>query len=95
MIKSDSENYFFDNFGGLHKAIVNSEMTTLEETNSGAFWIGTLNIEEPFLGPPNYNGGRMDWNEDFVELKVYRKITSGSLSHVKYICFYVFYFSLS
>ena len=83
-IQSDSPNYFFENFGGLQKAVVNSEQTTLEETNTGSFWIGILNDDQDFQGPPNYNDGLINWNDDTMKLSIYRKITSGPISHSYY-----------
>ena len=78
-IKSESKGYF-EFFRGLQKAVQNPQKTKIEETISGAYWLGILDEDSPFLGPPRrFSGKPLDWNKDkdLVKFSVYRAIVSG------------------
>ena len=72
--------YFFGTFGGLEKAIAHPEKTLIEEVNDGAFWVGVLNNDGLYMGPPNHGwaiDGMLDWNTVPMKLSVYRLTKSG------------------
>ena len=61
-------------------AVKNPEKTILEETKSGYFWVGFLDKDNYYLGPPKRGHtakGQMDWKKDLIKFSVYRKLVSG------------------
>ena len=76
--------FYFENFGGLQKAVQNPDITLIEETNSGAFWVGVFEKMGwgIYMGPPNkLGGGLLYWEMDLMRFSVYRKIEGES--HIK------------